>query len=166
MSAPTLKQLIKTGLLLGLMATLPGCSTWFGDGFKSPEVQLTKVEVIKARALEQHFVLRYRIDNPNNVSLPIRGLTYRVQLDNVELASGDSTVWVEIPANGHAYYEVPVQTNLWKQAKQVVRLLKKSNKPIHYNLDGEIRSGMMFGRTVPISSQGELNSPVTTVALD
>ena len=42
-------------------------------GFKDPDVQLIKVDVVKARLLEQEFRLRFRIDNPNGVSLPVDG---------------------------------------------------------------------------------------------
>lgn len=159
-------QYIRAWLLLCLMlSSIAGCSTWVGSDFKDPEIQLTKVELVKKRVLEQEFLLRYRIYNPNDVSLPIRRLSYSVYLGDIELATGEGGSWAEIPPNSYAYYEVPVQTNLWRQMKQVMRLLKKSDQPIPYTMDGEIHSGLVFGRSVPVSSKGELNQ-VTTVALE
>lgn len=167
MSAPLKTSLLKALLLLGLAATLGGCSSSLlgtNEPLKSPAVQLTKVEIVKARVLEQQLVLRYRIDNPNNVSLPIRNLNYRVQLEGIELAAGDSGSLADVPANSYAYYEVPVQTNLWRQMKQVARLLKKKDQPVQYRVEGEINSGV-FGQNMPVSGKGQLNSP-TTVAMD
>lgn len=159
------KKMIKTSVMLGLLTVLSGCSSfsWFADNdFKNPEVQLTKVELVKARALEQEFLFRYRIDNPNDVSLSVRGLVYRVHLEGIELANGESGYSMEVPPNSFVYYEIPVHTNLWrqlKQMKQLVRLLKKDDKPIRYQLDGELKSGLVFGRRVPIANNGELNKP-------
>lgn len=160
MFAFTRKQRTLTKLLLltGLLSCLPGCSSWFVDEhFQNPQVQLTQVEVVRARALEQEFLFRYRIDNPNDANLTVRGLTYRVHLEDIEITNGESGIWVEVPANGHAYYEVPVHTNLWRNMKQVVRLLRK-DKPIRYRLDGELKSGLVFGRRLPVANDGELRN--------
>ena len=77
-------------MFFGLLSVLSGCSSP-GD-LKSPEVRLVKVDVVKAKLLEQHFTLRFRIDNPNNFSLPVRGMDYLVHLNQVKLAEGESSV--------------------------------------------------------------------------
>lgn len=153
------KKIIKLGVLVAALASISGCSSWFWDDFKNPEVQLTKVEMLKARALGQEFLFRYRIDNPNSTPLSVRGLVYRVTVEGIEVANGETGYSIEVPPNSSAYYEIPVQTNLWRHLKQVARLLKKE-KPLHYELDGELKSGVVFDRRrVPIVSNGELNNP-------
>ncbi|MCW3148928.1 LEA type 2 family protein [Stutzerimonas stutzeri] len=149
-------RMLSTVVLLSLFSLLAGCSTWFGASFQDPKVELAKVEIIKARLLEQQFLLRFRIDNPNDHSLPVRGLVYTVHLNDIELASGESSGWLTVPANGFDYYEVPVHTNLWKHMKYIVRLLEKPDRPIRYRLDGEIKIGMMLGRRVHVASNGEI----------
>jgi len=115
-------------------------------GFKDPDVQLIKVDVIKARLLEQEFRLRFRIDNPNGVSLPVRGLDYAVHLNEMKLAEGYSNEWFTVPAHGHHTFEVPVRTNLWRHVRQIVKMLEKPDEPIRYRLQGEVKTGM-FVRT-------------------
>ena len=149
-------RILRAVALLGLASALAGCSTWFSADFEDPRVQLTKVEIIKARLLEQHFMLRFRIDNPNERSLPVRGLIYTVHLNDVELASGESSGWLTVPGHSHEYYEVPVQTNLWRHMKYIVRLLEKPDDPIAYRLDGQLKTGLMAGRSVHISTDGEI----------
>ncbi|QLF91984.1 LEA type 2 family protein [Pseudomonas sp. ABC1] len=149
-------NLFRVLALLGLFGGLGGCSTWFSSAFEDPQVELTKVDVIKARLLEQEFLLRFRIDNPNDHSLPVRGLIYTVHLNDIELTSGESSAWLTIPANGFEYYDVPVHTNLWRHMKYVVRLLEKPDRPIAYRLDGELKIGLMSGRRVHISRRGEI----------
>ncbi|MCJ0974505.1 LEA/WHy family protein [Stutzerimonas marianensis] len=151
-----IRRISRVVVLLGLLTATAGCSTWFSSDFQDPDVQLTDVEIIKARLLEQQFMLRFRIDNPNERSLPVRGLVYRVHLNDVELAKGESSAWATIPAHGFEYYEVPVHTNLWRHMKYIVRLLEKPDRPIAYRLDGELKTGLMLGRGVHISTNGEI----------
>lgn len=153
--APLIRNL---GLLLLLLggASLSGCATWLSGNFKDPDVQLVHVEVVRARLLEQEFLLHFRVDNPNDVSLPIRGLVYTVFLNEVKLASGESATWFTVPAHGHEEFEVPVHTNLWRHMKYIVKLLEKPDKPIRYRLEGEVKTGLMFGRRVQLARNGEI----------
>ncbi|MCY1268774.1 Late embryogenesis abundant protein [compost metagenome] len=148
-------QIIRTISLLWLIGLLSGCS-WITGSFESPDVKLMKVDVVKARLLEQEFLLRFRIDNPNDFSLPVRGLRYKVKLNDVQLAEGESNTWFTVPANGHETFDVPVTTNLWRHMKYIVKLLEKPDQPIRYRLDGEVKTGLLFGRSVHIARNGEI----------
>ncbi|EZH80814.1 LEA type 2 family protein [Ectopseudomonas composti] len=149
-------RIISLLMFFGLLSGLTGCSTWMTGGFKDPDVQLIKVDVIKARLLEQEFRLRFRIDNPNGVSLPVRGLDYNVQLNGIQLAEGYSNEWFTVPAHGHHTFEVPVRTNLWRHVRQIVKALEKPDVPIRYSLKGEVKTGMLFGRSVHMARNGEI----------
>ena len=148
----TLKAIVLGGLLWGLS----GCSSWVGSNFVAPRVELANVEVIRARLLEQEFMLRFRIHNPNDYSLPVRGLKYRVKLNELQLAEGETSQWLSIPAGATEYYDVPVHTNLWRRMKYVVRLLEKPDRPINYQLQGELRTGMVSTRETPIFTSGSM----------
>jgi len=149
-------RIISLMMFVGLASGLAGCSTWMTGGFKDPDVQLIKVDVIKARLLEQEFRLRFRIDNPNGVSLPVRGLEYDITLNDIPLAEGVSNEWFTVPAHGHHSFEVPVRTNLWRHVRQVVKMLEKPDQPIRYSLEGEVKTGMLFGRSVHMRRNGEI----------
>ncbi|SDF24861.1 LEA type 2 family protein [Phytopseudomonas seleniipraecipitans] len=143
-------------VFLGLGAVSSGCSTWLSDDFEDPDVRLVNVDVVRAKLLEQRFVLRFRIDNPNDVSLPVRGLNYVVHLNDVKLAEGESEVWFTVPAKGHTEFDVPVRTNLWRHVRQVVKLLEQPDQPISYRLQGQVKTGLFFGRRVHMSRNGEI----------
>ncbi|MCY1429188.1 Late embryogenesis abundant protein [compost metagenome] len=148
-------QIIRIISLVWIFGLLSGCSWMLGD-FQSPEVKLVKVDVVKAKLLEQQFLLSFRIDNPNDFSLPVRGLRYKVKLNDVQLAEGESSTWFTVPANGHETFNVPVTTNLWRHMKYIVKLLETPEKPISYRLEGEVKTGLLFGRSVHIARNGEI----------
>lgn len=58
--------------------------------FRDPDVKLLKMEIAKARLLEQEFVMRFRIDSPNDFSPSVCGLQYVVQLNDVQPTEGES----------------------------------------------------------------------------
>ena len=155
-SQAQMTRIISLMLFIGLYAGLNGCSTWFSDSFEDPDVRLVNVDVVRAKLLEQRFTLRFRIDNPNDVSLPVRGLEYVVHLNNVKLAEGESETWFTVPANGHHEFDVPVRTNLWRHVRQVVKMLEQPDQPISYRLEGEVKTGLLFGRRVHMARNGEI----------
>lgn len=147
-------RILSLMLFFGLLSGLSGCSTWLSSSFEDPDVRLVKVDVLRAKLLEQRFVLRFRIDNPNGVSLPVRGLNYVVHLNEVMLAEGESETWFTVPAHGHHEFDVPVRTNLWRHVRQVVKLLEQPDQPISYRLQGEVKTGLLFGRRVHMARNG------------
>lgn len=149
-------RILSLSMFFGLISGLAGCSSWTSGDFKDPEVRLVKVDVVRAKLLEQHFTLRFRIDNPNNVSLPVRGLEYVVHLNQIKLADGKSDARFTVPARGHHSFDVPVRTNLWRHLRQIVKALEKPDKPIPYRLQGKVKTGLMFGRSVHMSRNGEI----------
>lgn len=146
---------LSAACFLGWASLLAGCAGGFNRDFKHPEVTLSQIELIKAKLFEQKFVLRFRIENPNNYPLPVRGLVYTVYLDEIKLASGESNRWAEIPPQDYEYYEIPIRTSLWQHMKFVSRQLDKPSQPVYYRLEGHLRTGLFFS-SVPVDHDGEI----------
>lgn len=147
---------IRTSLMLISLLLLSGCASWFGTPYQDPEVHLVKVETVKARLLQQEFVLHFRIDNPNDSRLLVRALRYKVRLNELTLAEGESDQWVNVAAHSHKTFKVPIRTNLWEHLKDIVKLLKHPDRPIHYRLDGDLSSGFFWPRSLHLSRSGEI----------
>ncbi|WP_426150164.1 LEA type 2 family protein [Pseudomonas sp. DC3000-4b1] len=150
--ARSMVQLVGLAFLLGL----GGCATWLTGNYDDPEVHLKRVEVVKARLLEQRFRLRFEILNPNDQALPVRGLTYKVTLEGIPLAEGEDDSWFSVPANERAIHVVEVRTNLWEHLKPLARLLRHPDRPLHYQLEGELRTGVLFGHNLSLRRTGEV----------
>ncbi len=146
----------RTFQLFTLMLTLSlgGCASWFSDDSVDPAVHLVNVEVVRAKLLEQKFILHFRIDNPNDSDLTVRGLEYRIHLDDLLLAEGEHEHWFTVGPKRSAYFKVPIRTNLWPQVKEVVKMLKNSNQPIPYRLEGEMETGLFIAHYVHLERNG------------
>ncbi len=143
-------------MLLALLLGLGGCSTWLTGNYEDPEVHLKRVEVVKAKLLEQRFKLHFVIDNPNDEDLPVRGLTYKVSLEGLLLAEGEDDSWFSVRAHSRAVHVVEVRTNLWEHLKPLAKLLRHPDRPLQYRLEGELRTGLLFGHNLSLRRTGEL----------
>lgn len=140
-------------LTLLLFLGLGGCASWFGNDQADPEVHLIRVEVVRAKLLEQRFVLHFRIDNPNDSDLTVRGLEYRVHLGDILLAEGEHEHWVTVDPKSSRNYKVPIRTNLWSKVKDLVKQLK-SQQSIPYRLEGEMETGLFIAHYVHLERNG------------
>ncbi|MCL7462078.1 LEA type 2 family protein [Pseudomonas sp. NW5] len=149
----TFRPLLLPVLLLAI-GLLPGCSL-LRHTLEAPEVRLVDIELVRARLLEQQFLLHFRADNPNNVRLPIRGLSYTVYLEDKKLAHGDASQHFSIPAHGSSEFTVPVHSNLWRHLRTLMRRLEDPEQPLRYRLEGEVRTGL-FGSRFSLQRSGEV----------
>lgn len=143
-------------LMLALTLGLTGCASWFEDDAPPPHVSLVKVEVVRAKLLEQKFKLYFRVDNRDDSDLTVRGLIYKITLDQLVLTEGESNEWLTVPPRGHAFFRVTVRTNLWPQVREVVQMLKNPSQPIPYRLEGELKTGLFIGNDVTVAHNGEI----------
>jgi LEA14-like dessication related protein len=143
-------------LCLLALVQIAGCSTWLTGNYQDPDLHLVRVEVVKAKLLEQRFILHFRIDNPNDASLPVRSLTYRVFLGDILLADGHSEEWFTLAARHTGYFQVPVRTNLWRHLREMARLMRQSRHSVPYRLEAELNTGMFFGHSLHLRRSGEI----------
>ncbi|WP_122666019.1 LEA type 2 family protein [Pseudomonas viridiflava] len=146
-------RVLSLGLLLSM---LNGCSSVRVSDYQDPQVHLLKVEVVKAKLLQQDFKLRFRVENPNDRSMLVRSLRYKIMLNDLVLAEGESTDWFVVDGQSRRNFVVPIRTNLWKDLKQIAKMLKKTDQPIQYRLEGKLKTGFLFRHNVRIGRNGEI----------
>ena len=139
---------------LFLFLGLGGCASWFSSDEPDPEVHLVKVEVVRARLLDQKFILHFRVDNPNDSDLTVRGLEYRIHLADILLAEGEHNQWFTVGPKHSVYFKVPIRTNLWPRVKDMVKQLKNPKQGIPYRLEGEMETGLFIAHNVHLTRNG------------
>ena len=118
--------------------------------------KLVRVELVKAKVLEQRFKLHFRVDNPNDSTLTVRGIRYAVYLGPIKLSEGEYSQWFSVEPNSHAQFVVPIRTNLWPHVRSLVKLLETPEQAIPYRLEGTLETGLFFGNDVHVMRKGEI----------
>lgn len=146
-----LARVIPTLLVLSLVA---GCAS-LTKPWIAPEVALAGLRIQELGLLRQVFVVSLTVRNPNDRALPVRALTYRIELEGQELAEGTSSVDRQIPAFGEALVDVDVVGNLLGVAVQLPILAQK-DRPLDWTVSGTVTIAGGF-LTLPFRYSGQLD---------
>lgn len=95
-------------LVLSLAAGCAGLTA----SWTAPEVALLGAQPKLLGLDRQSFLVNLGVTNPNDRALPIKGLSYRVQVEGQDLAEGTSELARLIPAGGTEQVDVEFNSNL------------------------------------------------------
>lgn len=138
-------------LTCAMLALLSGCAA---TRLEMPRLQVIDVSLLGGDLLQQQLRLRMRVQNPNDVALPVRGITYQVQLAGETFADGESERDFVIPALGETEFNVDVTANA---AAAVLRLLGSRDRGNpQYRVLGKVKLAKGLIRTIPFDHSGEL----------
>jgi LEA14-like dessication related protein len=114
-------------LMAVVLQLLAGCAT-LTVPWTAPEVELVGAQPRLLSLDRQSFLVNLRVKNPNDRTLPIKGLTYRVKVEGRELAEGSSELERLIPAGGVEQVDVEVASNLLALMPELPQLLLTKDK--------------------------------------
>jgi LEA14-like dessication related protein len=93
--------------------------------------------------------------NPNSRELPIKGITYRIEVNDAELANGASDTPFVVPAMGEAEFDVNLTANLASALSQILGK-KGSSDQLDYRLIGSVALSSGFLRRIPFDERGSV----------
>lgn len=140
-----------------VLALVSGCAS-LGGISQSPSVTLADIGLEDFGLLEQRFALRLRVQNPNNVDIPVSGLTYELEVNGEKFARGVSDKAVTVPRYGEAVLDVSAVSNLSSLLRQLSEMEKAGKESITYRLKGQLNLGN-WGNAVPFDHRGEVALP-------
>jgi LEA14-like dessication related protein len=119
---------------------------------QTPTLSVVNVEFIKGDLFRQQLRVRMRVQNPNDRELPVRGITYEVELAGTAFAHGDSVSEFLVPAKGETEFDVNVTANA---ASALLRMLGNQENP-EYRISGKVRIASGLVRAIPFDHKGIL----------
>ena len=140
------------------LALLSGCAA-LGPKLEAPQLDIASVELVRGDLFEQRLRARVKVQNPNDIELRVRGITYSIELGGEELGRGLSGSSFVVPARGEAEFDMLVTANL---AGAILRLVERARKSggtpreLEYRLRGEVKLERGLLRTVPFDEKGTL----------
>jgi LEA14-like dessication related protein len=147
------------GVLAAAAVAVGGCAA-LGARLEAPKLSLVRIQVQDASFFEQRLLVRLRVQNPNDLVLPVRGIDVDFELEGEHLAEGVSTRAFEVPAGGEAEFDMLVTANV---ATTLLRIMDKDRKAqgdqLEYRIRGKLSTSLGLLRSVPFDERG-------TVSLD
>jgi LEA14-like dessication related protein len=142
----------RRSLAAGLLCLLGACSSLVPK-LEAPELTIVSVDVVKADLLEQQLRVRMHVQNPNDRSLSVRGVTYELEVAGQPFAHGESEKNFEIPALGSTEFDVGVTANA---ASALLRLAAggKQLDNVEYRMVGKVSLASGLIRSIPFDKKG------------
>jgi LEA14-like dessication related protein len=123
--------------------------------FTTPRLSVVDAQIQSSDLWEQRLRVRMRVQNPNDRTLPVKGLEYTLEVEGQQLASGVSAASFVVPAMGEAEFDMNVTTNL---AGTLLRLLGRGSdalgQSVAYRLTGKIALSEGLMRSIPFEERG------------
>ena len=139
-----------------VMLGLGACAT-LSQRLEPPRVSLAGLELEEIGLFEQRYRLRLRIQNPNDVELPIAGMAFSLYLNDEEFASGLSDRQTTVPPFGEALIEARVTSSLTGVIEQLQRLSRaEAAQTFSYRLAGHARL-LHRATRYPFEYRGEID---------
>lgn len=139
--------------VLGL--TCAGCSALL-PRLETPSLSIVDVELLKSDLWEQRMKVRLRVQNPNDRALPIKGLSYALEVAGEDFARGVSGASFLVPALGETEFDMNVTANM---ASTLIKLLGRGSDSLgdqlDYRLKGKISLSEGWLRSIPFEEHGK-----------
>ena len=148
--------MIRIILAIFMVTALGGCSM-LTPRHQKPEMSLINMKTLASGNLEQRYALTFRILNPNEITMPIRGLGYTVSFQGKKFATGVSPQDLDIEAFSASELTVEVSTNLFRAARVFLELMRSQPDSIDYQLLAKIKTRIPLLGTVEVTRAGSID---------
>jgi LEA14-like dessication related protein len=142
-------------LLLGLVCVpwLAACAAL--PKFESPKLSVVSLNLRGGDFFSQRVQVRMRVFNPNSRELPVKGITYRIEVNDAELGRGFTDAPFTVPAMGEVEFDMQITANL---AGALLKLLSRRNssESLAYRLVGDVNLASGFLRRIPFDERGSV----------
>jgi len=143
--------------LLTLLATLSGCALNYRH-LDPPTAQLLGVSAENLQEdMSLGVIALLRLDNPNDVALPVEGGQVDVTLNGQPMATGTLNEGFELPAHGSANVELPINVDLMQAITLGLNVMNSNQNPVDWQLKGHIDLGVRYLGRVYFDESGRLS---------
>lgn len=139
------------------VATLAGCAAM--PGRDPVQVQVAGVEPLTGEGLELRFLVKLRVQNPNDAPIEYNGLFIELDINGSSFATGVSDAAGTVPRFGETVLQIPVAASAMRLVRQAIGFFTQQGelREVDYELRGKI-SGPLFS-SVRFASKGKLELP-------
>jgi LEA14-like dessication related protein len=146
----------KYSLFLLIFIFLTGCA---GLHQQQTDVKVTLVNLrlLESTLFEQRFVISLRVQNRSPQSLSIHGMSFDIEINGKDFASGTSDQKTTIEAFTDEIIDVKMSSTLFGIIRQIQTLQKNQGQSLSYVISGRIYNGGLFGITFREADEFDFN---------
>ena len=134
---------------------LCGCA---GLRLQPPSVTVASLDLIEASLLEQRFTFKLRVQNPNDVDIPVTGISFEIKLNDKPFAKGVSDKPVKLTRLSETTMEVTAVSDLSGIIRQINELRRGKLNSVSYLIKGRIVTDFNIG--LNFENSGTLDIPI------
>jgi len=146
---------VKAILITALALALASCSALL-PRLETPSLSIVNVELLKSDMWEQRMKVRMRVQNPNDRALPIKGLSYALEVAGEDFAHGVSGASFLVPALGETEFDMNITANM---ASTIIKFLGRGSDSLKDELDYRIKGKISLSegllRSIPFEEKGK-----------
>ncbi len=145
------KKIIICSLVVVVFA---GCAG-MGRISETPYITLSNINLLNMGVFEQRYRIAMRVQNPNDVAIPIKGMSYQIVINEKDFARGVSNKSFIVPGFGEEVIEIEATSDLASILRQFQNLMVGGIKKVSYRLTGKAKVENRI-RRLPFEYLGEL----------
>ncbi len=143
-----------------LLLVLSGCASVVPqpDQFK---VNISSMRMLESTLMEQRFQISLRVMNRGREAVSIDGMSFDIELNGKDFASGVSNKKVSIPAFSEGIVSVNVTSTIFGIIRQLHGMQQNKPKTFQYQISGSIYPTNSL-LSIPFKEEGEIDLNTAT----
>jgi LEA14-like dessication related protein len=139
-----------------LAALLGACAT---TQLEPPNLSIVNMEMLESSLFTQRLKVRVRVQNPNEIELPVKGVSAKLEIAGEKFASGVSADSFTVPAFGEEEFDLLVDASM---AKTLLTMMGKGGgaktmESLDYRISGKVSLSSGMVRSIPFDETGTFN---------
>jgi LEA14-like dessication related protein len=122
--------------------------------FERPNLTVVGIELQGGNFLQQSFLVKFQVQNPNNRALPVSGLHAELNVGGQRIASGVSNRAFVVPAMGQSDFDMTISANL---GAALLQLANRHNDSVDYEVTGAASLDLPFFHDLPFRQTGSFS---------
>jgi LEA14-like dessication related protein len=132
-------KIVKKIILYSLVVIVFAGCAGIGRISEKPYITLSSINLLNMGVFEQRYSISLRIQNPNDVAIHIKGMSYQIVINEEDFARGVSNKTFIVPAFGEEVVEINATSDFTSFLRQFQHLVAGGMKKVSYSLTGKAK---------------------------
>jgi LEA14-like dessication related protein len=146
---------VRAFLVAAVVSWLAGCNS-MGPKIAVPQISIAQIAMTSADMFNQQFLVRVRVENPNDREMTVKKIEYELFLEGDAFAEGDSAKVFVVPAMSETDFDMVVRSNFVSALGRLVSRLNGRTQ-VNYVFEGTLHVEIGSSKKIPFQQSGTVN---------